>query len=264
MAYENVRSTGIVTVEENNEWRFGNHTDDGTVSVTLDLSTFNVNDKTKRDKYLTGLGDKATTIWIKSGIPLAKITASGEYGPYDPNATDGRQNKIAGLLESMVEISVTFGGWDVVNGANVGMRYRGDIIKSKLPVVPADGAVWGGSFFDIEDDTVTPLSNASATSNITVPATVTAANITDASTVGRSILTANGAAAARTAIGAGTGNSNFDGSYNSLKDKPTIPPAYTLPAATANALGGVKQVTIAAGASAADIVTALKTAGIAK
>ena len=186
MAYENVRSTGIVTVEENNEWRFGNHTDDGTVSVILDLSTFNVNDKTKRDKYLTGLGDKATTIWIKSGIPLAKITASGEYGPYDPNATDGRQNKIAGLLESMVEISVTFGGWDVVNGANVGMRYRGDIIKSKLPVVPADGAVWGGSFFDIEDDTVTPLSNASATSNITVPATVTAANITDASTVGRS------------------------------------------------------------------------------
>ena len=144
------------------------------------------------------------------------------------------------------------------------MRYRGDIIKSKLPVVPADGAVWGGSFFDIEDDTVTPLSNASATSNITVPATVTAANITDASTVGRSILTANDAAAARTVIGAGTGNSNFDGSYNSLNDKPTIPPAYTLPAATANALGGVKQVTIAAGASAADIVTALKTAGIAK
>ena len=264
MAYENVRSTGIVTVEENNEWRFGNHTDDGTVSVTLDLSTFNVNDKTKRDKYLTGLGDKATTIWIKSGIPLAKITASGEYGPYDPNATDGRQNKIAGLLESMVEISVTFGGWDVVNGANVGMRYRGDIIKSKLPVVPADGAVWGGSFFDIEDDTVTPLSNASATSGPSTPTTITAANITDASAVGRSILTASDAAAARTAIGAGTGNSNFDGSYNSLKDKPTIPPAYTLPAATANALGGVKQVTIAADASAADIVTALKTAGIAK
>ena len=203
MAYENVRSTGIVTVEENNEWRFGNHTDDGTVSVTLDLSTFNVKDETKRDKYLTGLGDKATTIWIKSGIPLAKITASGAYGPYDPNATDGRQNKIAGLLESMVEISVTFGGWDVVNGANVGMRYRGDIIKSKLPVVPADGAVWGGSFFDIEDDTVTPLSNASATSGPSTPTTITAANITDASAVGRSILTASDAAAARTAIGRG-------------------------------------------------------------
>lgn len=262
MAYENVRSTGIVTVEENNEWRFGNHTDDGTVSVTLDLSTFNVKDETKRDKYLTGLGDKATTIWIKSGIPLAKITASGAYGPYDPNATDGRQNKIAGLLESMVEISVTFGGWNVVNGANVGMRYRGDIIKSKLPVVPADGAVWGGSFFDIEDDTVTPLSNASANPGASTPTTITAANITDASTVGRSILTANDAATARTAIGAGT--SSFNGSYNSLTDKPTIPPAYTLPAATANALGGVKQVTLESNATAADIVTALKTAGVAK
>ena len=124
--------------------------------------------------------------------------------------------------------------------------------------------MWGGSFFDIEDDTVTPLSNASATSGTSTPTTITAANITDASTVGRSVLTAHDAAAARTAIGAGTGNSTFDGSYNSLKDKSTIPPAYTLPAATANALGGVKQVTLAASATAADIVTALKASGIAK
>ena len=118
------------------------------------------------------------------------------------------------------------------------------------------------AIFDIEDDTVTPLSNASATSGPSTPTTITAANITDASAVGRSILTASDAAAARTAIGAGI--SSFDGSYNSLKDKPTIPPAYTLPAATANALGGVKQVTLASSATAADIVTALKTAGVAK
>ena len=150
----------------------------------------------------------------------------------------------------------------MVNGANVGMRYRGDIIKSKLPVVPADGAVWGGSFFDIEDDTVTPLSNVSATSGTSTPTTITSAAITDATTVGKNVLTANDAATARTAIGAGT--SSFDGSYNSLKDKPTIPPAYTLPAATENALGGVKLVSIASNADAAAIVTALKSAGIAK
>ena len=46
--------------------------------------------------------------------------------------------------------------------------------------------------------------------------------------------------------------------------KANDPAAYTLPAATANALGGVKQVTLAEDASAADIVTALKAAGIAK
>lgn len=43
---------------------------------------------------------------------------------------------------------------------------------------------------------------------------------------------------ARTNIGAGT--SSFSGSYNDLTNKPTIPSAYTLPAATASALGGVK------------------------
>lgn len=260
MAYENVRSTGIVTVEENNEWRFGHHTDDGTVSVTLDLDTFNVDDETKRDKYLTGVGDKATTIWIKSGIPLAKIDESGAYGPYDPDATDGRQNKIAGLLESMVEVSVTFGGWEVVNGVNVGMRYRGDIIKSKLPVVPADDAVWGGSFFDIEDDIVTPLSAGTAGGTTTAPAiadnSVTSAKLVDG--------------AATPAKLAGYDGNTGHGKIPQVKGDGTgfdfinPPAAYTLPAATAGALGGVKQVTLAADANPEAIVTALKASGIAK
>lgn len=33
------------------------------------------------------------------------------------------------------------------------------------------------------------------------------------------------------------------GSYNDLSDKPTIPPVYTLPAATTSAIGGVKKAT---------------------
>lgn len=33
------------------------------------------------------------------------------------------------------------------------------------------------------------------------------------------------------------------GSYNDLSNKPTIPPAYTLPAATTSAIGGVKKAT---------------------
>lgn len=40
------------------------------------------------------------------------------------------------------------------------------------------------------------------------------------------------------------------GSYNDLSDKPTIPPAYTLPAATKTTLGGVK-----AGTNIADLNT---------
>ena len=104
----------------------------------------------------------------------------------------------------------------------------------------------------------------SAVSGGSEPQRVSVDSLDGAGTTGKAVMKANDAAAARAAIGAGTGNSNFSGSYNDLSDKPTIPAAYTLPAATANALGGVKQVTLAEDASAADIVTALKAAGIAK
>ena len=49
------------------------------------------------------------------------------------------------------------------------------------------------------------------------------------------------------------------GSYNDLSDKPTIPPAYTLPAATISTIGGVKKATnvdnLATGAELATVVT---------
>lgn len=49
---------------------------------------------------------------------------------------------------------------------------------------------------------------------------VTSDKITDASTIGKNILTASGADAVRDAIGAGT--SDFSGSYDDLRDKPTL------------------------------------------
>lgn len=76
---------------------------------------------------------------------------------------------------------------------------------------------------------------------------------------GKEVLAAGDAATARAAIGAGT--SSFDGSYNSLKDKPAIPAAPT--AATTAKAGLVRQASIADGADATAIITALKTAGIA-
>jgi hypothetical protein len=49
------------------------------------------------------------------------------------------------------------------------------------------------------------------------------------------------------------------GSYNDLSDKPTIPPAYTLPAATTSIIGGVKKATnvanLASGAELEAVVT---------
>lgn len=60
---------------------------------------------------------------------------------------------------------------------------------------------------------------------------VTSDSIVDATGVGKSVLTADTAAAARTVIGAGT--SDFSGSYDDLSNKPTIPAA-----ATVDNLGG--------------------------
>lgn len=109
----------------------------------------------------------------------------------------------------------------------------------------------------VEAETVEELK--SAVSGGAEPQRVSVDSLDGAGTTGKAVMKANDAAAARAAIGAGTGNSNFDGSYNSLKDKPTIPAAYMLPAATANALGGVKKGTaisnLAADAPAATIVT---------
>ena len=67
------------------------------------------------------------------------------------------------------------------------------------------------------------------------PTADTLQGVTD---TGRSLMKAESYEAARTAIGAGT--SSFSGSYNDLSDKPIIPEAYALPAATSGAIGGVK------------------------
>ncbi|QIC89616.1 hypothetical protein F0336_14135 [Serratia liquefaciens] len=81
---------------------------------------------------------------------------------------------------------------------------------------------------------------------------ITSSQITDATTVGKSVLTAADAAAARTAIGAGT--------------------PYTLPAATTSVNGGVKKMPAQADSTATDaagvvtdlnaLLAKLRTAGI--
>ena len=169
MTQEMAHFSGIVTVEEDNSWRCGEKNTDDSVSATIVPELF----KTADNEYLTGVGPKATTVYIRSGIPLAKITSGanvGSYGPYDKQATDGRQTKIAGLLESMVSVNINLSGWDV-DDPLVGMTYRGDIVASKLPVKPESGAVWGGEFYDVEDDVVTPLSASTG-------ATITAIKLT--------------------------------------------------------------------------------------
>ncbi len=148
---EQVHSTGIVTVKDDQSWRFGEQPH-GTLDVTLDLTKFNVSDNKKLQKYITGYGPKAQTVYIKSGLPLGRITDTGLYGPYDKDASDGR-NAVAGLLESQLTVNVVLSGWELADGDNAALRYRGDIIKKNLPVVPDDNATWNGEFYDIDEET---------------------------------------------------------------------------------------------------------------
>src|SRR5690242_10405842 len=80
---------------ERRGWLWGPHgTEPGaTPSITLDITTF-----TAGTHYPNG--------YIPSGCALAKITASGLYGPYDSGAADGRQTPANGafLLFSSVRV----------------------------------------------------------------------------------------------------------------------------------------------------------------
>lgn len=49
-------------------------------------------------KFTSGVHYDANTKVLKSGIALAKITASGLYGPYDTTASDGRQTTLDSFL----------------------------------------------------------------------------------------------------------------------------------------------------------------------
>lgn len=84
--------------------------------------------------------------------------------------------------------------------------------------------------------------------------TVTSAQITDASTVGKAVLTAANAGAARTAIGAGTSNVEIGtGATQAMAGNTVIPAAYTLPNASTTVRGGVLQAATQAASTATDV-----------
>jgi len=90
-------------------------------SIILDIASFDA-----EDHYPEG--------YIPSGIVLGKITASGEYGPYDATATDGRETAVELLFGSLtVEPGAT-----VVGGAGV---HRGEVEPGRLPIKSGTGAL---------------------------------------------------------------------------------------------------------------------------
>lgn len=67
--------------------------------------------------------------YLPSGIVLAKVTASGLYGPYSNAATDGRETAL-GLLLVSEPVDV---GAAVTGNHPAAMYWRGEVIQSFLP-----------------------------------------------------------------------------------------------------------------------------------
>lgn len=97
---------------DDNSWLGSADGTTATESAVLDISTFNA------AQYTNG--------FIPSGCALAKITASGKYGPYDDTAVDGRA----------VFVGFLYGGVKVNTGATqvgAALLTRGRVKTARLP-----------------------------------------------------------------------------------------------------------------------------------
>ncbi|OZG68272.1 hypothetical protein [Bifidobacterium eulemuris] len=144
-----------------------NRITDGIQEATFDVNLFLGGDN--ESLYWASLTDTDTVGWLRSGIPVARAD-SGYYGPYDPNATDGRQNGVAGFLES--QLKVEFGRKGVKQPiVTTGVRYMAVINKRKLPVTLADGTSIAGLILDYDKEAggaVTVLSGQGGASTASV------------------------------------------------------------------------------------------------
>lgn len=109
--------------QDRRDWLGSQHGTDAPVSVTLDVTKF-----TSGTHYPDG--------YIKSGILLGRVTATGLYGPYDDTATDGRQTAV-GFLFTAQDVNAR----NVTSTKAVGsMLLHCFIREAKLPVaVDANG-----------------------------------------------------------------------------------------------------------------------------
>jgi hypothetical protein len=95
-----------------NSWLGSEHGVDSARSVTLDLSTFDADD------YPDG--------YLKPGIALGRITASGEYGRADSGVTDGRETAL-GHLYGTTKVNA---GAAKTGGA---LFWHGVVVAARLP-----------------------------------------------------------------------------------------------------------------------------------
>jgi hypothetical protein len=113
-------SLGVQTTSyqvEDLSWKASGFGDEYHPGVTLDVSKFTA-------------GTHFPNGYIPSGTVLAKVTASGLYGPYNNALSDGTE-VARGLLIASCRVTQANG----VNATRVssGLLIRGDVIEARLP-----------------------------------------------------------------------------------------------------------------------------------
>ncbi|MFD8023680.1 head decoration protein [Streptomyces lavendulae] len=130
-------TTTTVTLTADRDWLASRHGTDSTETITLDLTKL-----TKSTHYVepTAAGPHG---FIRSGVPVGRITASGLYGGYDPAATDGRQ-VLAGLV--FAEAAFTSGQTKIPaalfwHGTAKAAKIPGGIDVTKIAANPAGAQI---------------------------------------------------------------------------------------------------------------------------
>jgi hypothetical protein len=94
---------------------------------------------------------------VKSGICIAKVTATGRWGPYNPGAVDGRAGSATsapGFLFTVAQLRDPMKGdaSTVTNNVAAALLWHGEVVQAKLPIQGA-----GDGFVDNAAKALMPL-----------------------------------------------------------------------------------------------------------
>ena len=185
-----------------------------------------------KDEMTSGLAGKQATLSaaqlnaVNSGITSAKVTT---YDGYNAKIT-AAQTAADDAADAAAAAQTAANGKVTANAAIT----AGTATKITYD---AKGLVTGGASLTASDIPTIPSTKVSGLGTLATKSAVTSAEITDG-TITNADIAANAAIAASKVSGLSTVATS--GSYNDLADKPSIPSAYVLKAATADTLGGVK------------------------
>lgn len=124
MGFDPTIRTVDTYVDDDKKWLRTRKGWDTTQTIMLDMSTFT------GPVFADGAGAIEGRV-MHSGVPLGRITAGGAYGPYDNDASDGRE-VFAGYLFNAVELDNDTPASATDLGAT--LLWEGEVIQDRTPV----------------------------------------------------------------------------------------------------------------------------------